>query len=151
MVVLTTGIHHTIFYEGVAAKSIGKIKEGAILFSLFSHGGIKESIFSRSTASVEISKPQVMSWVLSETRILRMAASCQVQGQWYYAYVHICVRVEDDDLGSSFCRQDMICTTTDKDKVLQSSSKCTIGRLNIHPKLLPGFEAIRRLKKPERG
>jgi hypothetical protein len=81
MVVLTTGIHHTIFYEGVAAKSIAKIKEGAILFSLFSHGGIKESIFSRSTAIVEISKPQVMSWILSETRILRMAASCQVQGQ----------------------------------------------------------------------
>lgn len=68
-----------------------------------------------------------------------MVASCQVQGQSYHAYADIRVIGEDDDLGSSFCRQDMVHTTTDKDKLLQSSSKCTIGRLSIHPKLLPGF------------
>lgn len=43
----------------------------------------------------------------------------------------------------------MIRTATDKDKILQSSSKCTMGRLSIHPKLLPGFEAAGASKSPK--
>jgi hypothetical protein len=34
MAVLTADIHHTVFYEGVAVKSIAKIQEGPLCFHL---------------------------------------------------------------------------------------------------------------------